>query len=137
MNRRKDARKAVATLIRNNIDTFEVVYDYQTLNFGPLTPVAMVYSDGTALFARTLDGHSDRCHALLIDMWWEWGPGVEDALDDLSQAVLNLFAANQETTDWSNLLVDQDLPNFSRMAYSSTEVNGKVYRREIVRIVVE
>jgi hypothetical protein len=129
---RKDARTAVKVLLKANISTFEEVYLDQTLTFNSLSPVGMVYSDGTGLFGQTLDGGSERRHRILIDMMWEWGSGVEDKLDDLSQAVITLLQANQTSVSWSNLELDRD---FSRQDYP--EVNNVIYRRETLMVYVE
>ena len=133
MNSRKTARQAVATLLSTNVATLVATYDHETADFGGLSPVAMVYSDGTAPGpAETFDAHFRR-HALLIALWWKRTDDdlSEDYLDDLSEDVIDVIEANDETANWASLWVDDA---FSELDYPI--VDGKMYRRETIRVIV-
>jgi hypothetical protein len=115
------------------ISTFVAVYDHLTTDFGGVTPIAMVESAGTGWANESLAGF-ERSHKLNIYIWWEWTDANEDRVDDLSEDVFDLFDANLEVAGaWSSLLVD-DLG--SSLAYSEPDENGKVYRIELIPVVV-
>lgn len=126
---RKEARTAMATLLQG-INTFAAVYDRETPDFGRLSPVAMVYSDGTRPGpARTL-GLYQYEHALLISIWWRWGSDVEELMDDLSADVwLRIEENSGPTADWGSLEADE---GFSQMDYPI--IDGVMYRRETIRV---
>ena len=129
MNSRKTAREALATLLATNA-TFVAVYDRQVKDFGQLSPVGMVYSDGTRPINLTLDTDY-REHAFLIDIWWARDESTEDRIDDLSEDVFDLLEANEQTANWASLTIDE---NFSLLDYPM--VDSVMYRRETIRVLI-
>ena len=130
MNSRKTAREAVSTLLAT-ISTFQAVYDRQTPDFGGLSPVAMVCSDGSRWGPGLALGQYQREHALIIAILWKWQSTSEDDLDDLSEDVFDLIEANDETNDWGSLALDEQ---FSVLDYPI--VDGVMYRREQIRVLI-
>ena len=132
MNSRKDARQAVAAGIQANVSGLQAVYDRETPDFGRLSPVCMVYSNGTRPgLALTLGAHA-RDAGLFVALWWKWAETTEDDLDDLSEATWDyLESVSGPTADWDGLDIDEQL---SAMDYPI--VDGVQYRRETIAIVV-
>lgn len=132
MNSRKDARQAVATLLESD-PTLVEVYDHETKDFGGLTPVAMVHSDGTSHGPGQFLSGYQRSHALLISLWWNReGATTEDNIDDLSEAILDLLEANRgPSNDWGSLEIDD---GYSQLDYPI--LDGVMYRREQIRVIV-
>lgn len=128
---RKDAREAMAALLAT-INTFAATYDRETPDFGGLSPVGMVYSDGTRPGpARTL-GQYQYEHSLLIAIWWRWGSATEDDMDQLSEDVWALIENNSgPTATWGSIEADE---GFSQMDYPI--IDGVFYRRETIRVRV-
>lgn len=128
---RKDAREAMVTLLAT-INTFVAVYEREVPDFGGLSPVGMVYSDGTrAGPARTL-GQYQQEHALLIAIWWKWGSATEDDIDTLSEDVWALIESPGEVEHtWGSIEADE---GFSQMDYPL--IDGVLYRREVIRVRV-
>lgn len=133
MNSRKTARAAVSGLLKAQIATLIEVYDHETKNFKGLSPVAMVYSDGTAAGPGETFGEYHRQQALLVSLWWrrDVAQNSEDYLDDLSQAVRDLIEANDDGATWESLRIDD---SFSVMDYPI--VDGVMYRRETLRVII-
>lgn len=132
MDSRKLARETMATKLAT-ISTFVAVYDRLTTDFGGVTPIAMVESAGTGWVNESLAG-PDRFQKLNIYIWWEWTDANEDRVDDLSKDVFDLLDANLQAPGvWDSLLVD-DLG--SNLAYSEPDENGKVYRIELIPVIV-
>ncbi|MFZ1755034.1 MAG: hypothetical protein WBO46_14965 [Caldilineaceae bacterium] len=130
---RKTARKALAALLLANVSDLVAVYDHETVDFGGRSPVAMIYSDGTAPGpAETFAAHA-RQHALMIALWWRRtdGAATEDYMDDLSAAVLTVLEANDETVNWDRLWVDD---TFSETGYPI--LDGQMYRAEFIRVIL-
>lgn len=119
---RKSERQTLVTLLQANT-TLQEVYDHEVKDFRRVSPVAMVHSDGTSQISR--DGFG---YAFLISLWWRRssdGGDTEDAMDDLSDEIYSLLLSQH------NLLVDSD---FSQLNYPV--VDGVMYRREVIRVVV-
>ncbi len=131
MNSRKAARQALAGLI-DDIATFQAVYAREAPDFGGLSPVAMVRSEGTRPGPALALGAFHREHALLISIYWKWQATTEDDLDDLSEDVLDLLEANSgPTANWDSLTVDEE---FSAMDYPV--IDGVMYRVEQIRVMI-
>jgi hypothetical protein len=129
MSSRKTAREALTALL-DTIATFVQVYDRQVADFSQQSPVAMVYSDGTRPVNLTLLEHY-REHAFLIDVWWARDEDTEDRIDDLSKEVYDLLEANEQTVNWTSLVIDEQ---FSLMDYPV--IDGVMYRRETIRVLI-
>jgi hypothetical protein len=131
VNSRKAARQALATLL-DTIATFQEVYNREPPDFGGLSPVAMVRSEGTRPGPALALGAFHREHALLISLYWKWQSTTEDDLDDLSEDVLDLLEANSgPTANWDSLTVDE---TFSAMDYPI--IDGVMYRVEQIRVMI-
>ena len=128
---RKEAREAMAALLAT-INTFAATYDREPPDFGGLSPVGMVQSNGTRPGpARTL-GVYQREHELIISLWWRWGSATEDEMDTLSDAVWDLIESNSgPTATWGSIEADE---GFSQMGYPL--VDGIQYRVEAIRVKV-
>ena len=119
---RKSERQSLVTLLQTNT-TLQEVYDHEVKDFRRVSPVAMVHSDGKSRISR--DGFG---YAFLVSLWWKRsrdGGDTEDAMDDLSDDIYALLLSQP------NLLVDSD---FSQLNYPV--VDGVMYRREVIRVVV-
>jgi hypothetical protein len=131
VNSRKAARQALAGLI-DDITTFQAVYARETPDFGGLSPVAMIRSEGTRPGPALALGAFHREHALLISIYWKWQSTTEDDIDDLSEDVLDLLEANSgPTANWDSLSIDE---TFSAMDYPI--VDGVMYRVEQIRVLI-
>jgi hypothetical protein len=132
MNSRKAAREALATLLDNGIATLQTVYDRETLDFGNLSPVATVHSDGTGPGPGLSLGVYQRQHAFIVTIYWLWTETTEDDMDDLSEDVFDFLEANGASNGtWSSLTYDE---NFSATGYET--LDGVVYRIEQIRVIV-
>lgn len=132
MNSRKDARTKLAAAIDSGIATFQAVYARETPDFGRLSPVCMVYSNGTRPGTALTLGSFARDAGLLVAIWWKWGATTEDDIDDLSEAVWDLLESlSGPTADWDALTIDEQL---SGMDYPI--VDGVQYRRETISVVI-
>lgn len=131
MNSRKDAREVIAALM-STITTFQAVYEYLKPDFGGLSPVCMLQSDGTRPADTTTLAGYEREHAILIGIWWARHATVEDDIDNLSEDVWDVLEANTgPTADWGGLTIDE---NFSQLDYPI--VDGVQYRLEVVRVLI-
>lgn len=119
---RKTQREALATLL-GTIGTFVAVYDRETPDFIGQSPVAMVHTDASAQGPMESFTNPGRQYAYIVSLWWKWDSGTEDSIDDLSDAVFDLFVAN---LDWT-------VDGFSAMDYPI--VDGVMYRRETIRVI--
>lgn len=127
---RKATRKAVASLIDDNVADLVETYDHETKDFGGRSPICMVYGDGTAPTYAPLMNQ----HALLISLWWrrDDDAATEDYLDDLSGEVRLLLKENvANAPNWSSMTIDD---SFSSMDYPI--VDGVMYRRETLRVTI-
>lgn len=129
---RKTARQAVADLISRGLTDLVATYDHEHADFGRRSPVAMVYSDGTA----PMDPGRARVdqHSLLISLWWSRSDddATEDYIDDLADELRRLIEANRQSKpDWTSLTIDD---GFSEMDYPI--VDGVMYRRETIRVII-
>lgn len=127
---RKVCRQHLATLLRT-ISDFQQVYDHQTKDFGGITPVAMVYSDGT----RTMANWREEWHGYAIDILWRRSDDdtTEDYLDDLAQEVRDtLIQHSTATGKWVDLQPEE--ADFSALDYPM--IDNVMYRRERIRVRV-
>lgn len=132
MNSRKDARQALATAIETGVTTFQAVYNREAPDFGGLSPVCMVYSNGTRPGTAQALGSHARDAGLLVAIWWAWSSTTEDDIDDLSEEVWDLLESlSGPTNDWDALDIDEQL---SSMDYPI--VDGVQYRRETIAITI-
>lgn len=132
MNSRKAARDALAGLIEDNVTTLQAVYAREVPDFGGLSPVAMVRSEGTRPGPALALNQFQREHALLVSLYWKWQSTTEDDLDDLSEDVYDLLEANSgPTDDWGSLTIDEQ---FSAMDYPV--IDGVMYRVEQIRVLI-
>lgn len=123
MASRAENRQALVTLLSTNA-TLQEVYDHEVKDFGRVSPVAMVYSDGTQTVHR-VDGYN---HAFIISLWWRRsadGGDTETYIDDLSDDIHSLLLGQ------NNLIVDDQ---YSQLAYPI--VDGVMYRRESIRVIM-
>jgi hypothetical protein len=132
-NSRKAVRQALAGLLTTAVTQLVAVYDHETADFGGRSPVAMVYSDGTAPGPAETYGQHDRQHAMLISLWWlrTDDDATEDYMDDLSEDVIDVVEGNDEQAQWARMWLDD---GFSQMDYPI--VDGKMYRREVLRVIL-
>lgn len=131
MDSRKAARAALKTLLET-ITTFEGVYDQLQADFGGLSPICMLASDGSRPAETTTLAGYEREHAILIGLWWARHATVEDDIDDLSAAVWDVLEANTgPTNDWGGLTIDEQ---FSQQDWPI--VDGVMYRLEVIRVLI-
>lgn len=127
---RKTVRAQVATLLDEIANL--TVYDHETKDFQGITPVAMVYSDGT----RTEYAFAAwEYHRLRILLLWERADdeNTEDYLDDLAVSVRQKLIDNaSESGYWNDIEIDDE---FSEQGYPI--IDGKQYRSEIIRATVK
>lgn len=127
---RKAVRQQIATLL-GQITDLVAVYDHQTKDFGRRSPVAMVWSDGTATLT---EGYSQDWHRFWVAILWgrDDADATEDYIDDLSQAVRQkLFDNPQVAGVWDDLALGSD---FSQLEY--VILDGKQYRLEQFQVLV-
>lgn len=131
MDSRKAARQALAELL-GTIPTFQAVYAELQADFGGLSPICMLASDGSRPAETTVLAGYEREHAILIGIWWARHDTVEDDMDDLSQDVWDVLEANTgPTNDWGGLTIDEQ--------FSQTDwpiVDGVQYRLEVIRVLI-
>lgn len=126
---RKTARAQIAVLL-DEITGLNV-YDHEPKDFGRLSPVAMVYSEGT----RTeFPDYAREFHRFWITLYWRRDDPdtTEDYLDDLAQDVRQKLLDNAEEPGyWQDILFDED---FSETQYLL--LDGVQYRSERMRVTV-
>lgn len=124
---RKTARATVLALVTalkgSAAGDLVEVYDHEVKDFGRLSPVAMINSDGTNP-VLTFDGQEYRFN---IWLWIQRGDDdtAEDAIDDLSDRLMAAILGN------ASVYLDDE---FSELDYPI--VDGVQYRRERVRVRV-
>lgn len=124
---RKTARGIVLTMMTtlkgSAAGDLVEVYDHEVKDFGRLSPVAMINSDGTNP-VLTFDGQEYRFN---IWLWIQRGDddATEDAMDDLSDRLMSAILSN------GSVYLNDD---FSELDYPI--VDGVQYRRERVRVRV-
>jgi hypothetical protein len=131
VNSAKDARTALATLL-GSVTTLQAVYPALKADFGGLSPICMLSTDGTRPAETTVLAGYEREHAILVGLWWARHATVEDDMDDLSEDVWDVLTGNTgPTADWGGLTIDEQ---FSQRDWPI--VDGVQYRLEVIRVLI-
>lgn len=138
---RKAARAQLKTVLKAGIETLLeelwdvedvtlAAYESEAKDFGGLSPVLTVHSDGTM---TTFTDYAREYHRFWVSLYWKRDDAdtIEDALDDLAWAARQTLIDNSEEQGyWHDLDFDE---SFSEMAYLI--IDGVQYRSERLRVI--
>lgn len=126
---RKAAREQLGVLL--DTITNLTVYDHEPKDFGRLSPIVTVHSDGTR---REFPDYAREFHRFWVTTYWRRDDpdATEDRIDDLSQAIAQKLLDNSEIAGyWQDLEFDEE---FSELSYLI--LDGVQYRSERLRVTV-
>lgn len=127
---RKACRAQLAGLLSTNVADLVAVYDHMTKDFGRVSPVAMVASNGSRYNYST----KSIWYRFVIVLLWQRADdaNTENYMDDLAEDVRGVIDDNDELANyWRDCRI---LEEFSLMDYA--EVDGVQYRLEELTVEV-